>query len=634
MAIGPALRGASHPWTRNRRILAVAAILLCAYLLLTLLDVQIGNKLFIPTSFIDWSARIPLTWSAIRGPVPPLNPLSALEGHPTPLRYYYFWYVLCALPAHLLHTSPDAALAASSVWAALSFLAVSFLLTKYFIRSEVSATRRCVILLLPMLVIGLDILPTLGTYFHHGAYPYIDIEWWHDDRTPGLLSALIYAPHHIAGLVCCFTAFLVLNEPLQDTAHFLRRNRSLLFALIAGVCFAACVGTSTFIAFIFVIVGLLWTIDLIRTKQWPQIATLAGSGIVAYAISRVFLRELRSSSSAAHAFASFAWRSNSYVTGSISRHHIFTAHPIFAFIAKQPFILALDFAELGFFAFVAAYQFRQQLLPSLRGQQKLIAGERFLWAVFFASAFCWLFVSSSAVTLSTNDLGFHAGMLLRFVLVLWSPGYLIHLRNRHRIEHKLRLAPKLAVLCLALGLAGGVFDAVWHRIYVPLFDANLVRRPGNYFAQPDHLAERFLDLRTIWRTLDRKLPADAIAQSNPLGTMQIITARYSLRQLAASDYGCGTAFGGDHDLCAPVQESLRHLYAENKEMVLGTETLPAKPDTTATVDDFRTACRNLHLSTILVDQTDPVWMQSGSWVWNMQPIASTPTARAYACPAN
>ncbi|MEO6922185.1 MAG: hypothetical protein ABI142_00005, partial [Bryocella sp.] len=146
-------------WSREARLIAIAALLLAAYLLLTLLDVQVGNKLFVPTTFTDWGVRAPLIWSAIRGPVPPHNPLSALGGHPAPLRYYYFWYVLCALPAHLLHASPSAALAASSVWAGFALLSVAFLLVKYFVPSEFPLRRYALLLLLPMLVIGLDILP-------------------------------------------------------------------------------------------------------------------------------------------------------------------------------------------------------------------------------------------------------------------------------------------------------------------------------------------------------------------------------------------------------------------------------------------------------------------------------------------
>jgi hypothetical protein len=623
--------------TREQRIIAIVALILCSYLLLTLLDIKVGNKLFVPTTFTDWGVRVPLTWSAIRGPVPPLNPLFAFEGHPAPLRYYYFWYVLCAQPAHLLHAPPDAALASSSVWAALAMLAVFFLLTKYFVQSSAPLHRRCLILLIPMFVIGLDILPTLGTYLHHGSHPYLDIEWWHDDRTPGLLTALLYAPHHIAGPVSCLVAYLALVVEPRKICPLARLTfgQGLARACIAGIAFAACVGTSTFVAFIFVLASLLWTIDLIRTRNWPSIGTLAGSGVIAYLISRVYLRELRSSSSAAHGFAGFAWRQNQYVNASIFRHHLFAMHPAFTMIGKQAYILLLDFSELGFLVFVFAYQLRHRLLPAMRGKCELTGGERALWSIFFAAVATWFFLSSGAATLSGNDLGSHAGILLRFVLVLWAPEYLLHLRESFRAKRRYGFAPRFAILCLALGLVGSLFDAVWHRIYFPLLDAHLVARPVGTFMEPDHLSERFLNIRSMWRELDAKLPANAIVQSYPFGAMRMITTRFSLRQLAAADDGCGTAFGGDHTLCRPIEVQLRHLYDdEDKAASMPDTDLPARPETLATVQDFLNTCRSEHLDAVIVDMTDRVWNQPGSWVWNMQPLVSEPTVRAYACPAN
>ncbi|MEO6923632.1 MAG: hypothetical protein ABI142_07390, partial [Bryocella sp.] len=525
---------------------------------------------------------------------------------------------------------------ASSVWAGFALLSVAFLLVKYFVPSQLPLRRYALLLLLPMLVIGLDILPTLLIFVHHGSHPYLDIEWWHDDRTPGLLTALVYAPHHIAGLVCCFVAYLTLvpQPRLTRPSSTPTVRESIGCAIIAGIAFAACVGTSTFIAFIFVIASLLWSVDLLRTRNWPTLGTLAGSGVVAYAISRVYLHELRSSSSAAHGFAAFAWRSNAYITASITRHHLFAAHPLLTLFAKQPLILALDFSELGFFAFVAAHQLRHELLPALRGRRTLTAGQRALWCIFFAATFTWLFVSSGVATLSGNDLGGHAGMLLRFILILWSPKYLLSLRDRFRATHKRSFISSLAILCLALGLAGGLFDAVWHRVYVPLFDAGLVARPAGDFAEPAHLSERLLQIRTLWRQLDATLPADATIQSNPLGKMRIATTRYSLRQLAASDDGCGTAFGGDHAACTPVRAMLRHLYDEEDQHInLAGEDIPAIPESLATVADFDHVCRSLHLTAILVDQTDRVWNQPGSWVQTLHPLIAEPTIRAYACPA-
>ncbi len=614
-----------------------AALLLGAYLLLTLIDIQIGSRLFVPTVLTDWGVRIPLVEAAIRGHVPPLNPLSALTAAAPPMRYYYFWYVLCAQPARLTHTLPSGVLAASAVWAGFALLAVSFLTLKYFTAIRENLQRKCLLLLLPMLVIGLDILPTIAIYLNRSSNPYLDIEWWHADRTPALLTALVYAPHHIGGLVCCFVAYLVLvaepDRTLPATSWSFTQVAG--SAILAGAGFAACVGTSTFIAFIFVLASLLWAVDLIRSRQFPQLGTLAASGILAWLFSRPFLHELKSGSSAAHGFAAFAWRSSSYAQEAFQRHHILNTHPFAAFFARQPFILILDFSELGFFAFVAAFQFRRELLPALRKRLVLTLGQRALWAIFLASSIAWLFISS-AVTSSGNDLGGHAGLLLRFILVLWSPPYLIELWSLRSTFFQLplrrQLAPTLAVFCLALGLAGGLLDAVLHRVYIPLFDAGLMKRPVGTLTS-DHLGERFLAIRSTWRELDRLLPSDARVQFNPLGAMQPALSRYSNRQLVASDGGCGTAFGGDYDLCAPVRAQLRHLFDEEKDpIVIDDITLAARPETVATAADFDRTCHDLSLSAVLVESTDPVWDQQGSWATTLKPAIAMPTVRAFLCP--
>ena len=121
------------PISREACLITTAALLLGAYLLITLVDVQVGNRLFVPTVITDWGVRIPFVESAIRGPVPPLNPLSALQPAVPSMRYYYFWYLLCALPGRMLHTPPGGVLAASAVWAGFALFAVAFLSLKYLV---------------------------------------------------------------------------------------------------------------------------------------------------------------------------------------------------------------------------------------------------------------------------------------------------------------------------------------------------------------------------------------------------------------------------------------------------------------------------------------------------------------------
>jgi len=626
----------SAPTSHATRLAFAAAILLATYILLAVLDIQVGSRLFVPTVFTDWSVRIPMVASSIRGPVPPLNPLSAVGPTIPHLRYYYFWYVLCAQPARLLHLPATAAFAASSVWAGFALLATTFLALKYFVGIRDNLRNRCLYALLPLTVIGLDILQKLLALRIHSWHPHLDTEWWRSDRTPALLTTLLYAPHHIGGIVCCFVAFFVLvaASDEEDPLATFHLNTFAGRALLAGIAWAACVGTSTFIAFIFVLVCALWTIDLLRTRQFVRIGALATSGVVAYVLSRPFLHELRSSSSAAHGFVVFAWRSSSWAAMELQKAHVLTAHPFAASLARQPLILLLDFVELGFFTFVAAHRFRTELYPALRGRITLTQGQRALWAIFFGAAIVALFISSS-ITQSANDIGMHAGILVRLILVLWSVPYLVEIWT-HRgtfafqpATYKLAIAG--ATICLVLGLVGGIYGAAMNRLYIPLFDSGKMAPPvDTLFA--NNLSIRFLAIRTAWRELDRELPADARVLYNPTGILGPAFARYSNRQIVANDGGCGTAFGGDYDQCIPVRVSLRHMFGtEDQHLVIDDVAMPVYPLTTATQADFDTACRRLSLGAVLVESTDPVWNQPDSWVWTLHPAIAEPTVRAFLC---
>lgn len=611
----------------------LAAAFWCAYALFATATLRSGDRLFVPTTISDWAVRVPMVASAIRGPVPPLNPLSALHGA-AQLRYYYYWYVLTAEPARLLHLPPQAALAASCVWAGFALLAALFLCLKYLSGERDSLRRRILFILVPLVTIGLDILPTALVFLRH-SHPRLDMEWWRIDRTPAFLTTLLYAPHHIGGLVCCFVAFLVLVEVSNPTAS---NKPSFLFlagrALLVGIAFAACAGTSTFLAFIFVLICLFWSADLLRTRQLRPLILLAVAGVIAWAFSRPFLHEMGSGTSAAQGFAASAWRSAQIVRALFRAKHILLHHPVLSSIAQQPLVLLMDFFELGFFFFVLVDRFRHELLPSWRDRRVIQPGQRALWAILLGAGVCALFVSS-AVTQSANDLGMHAGIVVRFVLVLWSVPYLERLwANRHSftastLTHKFVVTASLT--CLALGFAGGLCGLAMNRLYFPLEEAHIFHRPSEELTD-DRLGARLFAIQSAWHTLDRSLPANARIQFNPTGLMAPAMSFFSKRQIVASDAGCGTAFGGDYTRCPPVDLALHHLFGTQPRstQVDGFDRFPPSLSL-ANADEFAKVCNNLSLDTVLVDSTDPVWQQPNSWVWTLTPELAYPTLRVFSC---
>ena len=138
------------------------AFFLLIYVVLATLDVCVGHRLFAPTVITDWSVRVPMVVAASHKGFPPLNPLSAIGGNPAALRYYYFWYVLCAQVVGSFHLRPETVLAASAGWAALNLLATALLSVRYLAGVRDFSTRGVGLILLPFAVIVLDALHAGG----------------------------------------------------------------------------------------------------------------------------------------------------------------------------------------------------------------------------------------------------------------------------------------------------------------------------------------------------------------------------------------------------------------------------------------------------------------------------------------
>ena len=183
------------------RIVIALTALLGVYLVFAVTDIQVAHHLYVSTVLYDWSVRVPMVEAAMRSGVPPVNGLSALNGHPGPLRYFYFWYVVCADLGRLLHLPARATLAASCAWAAWAMLSVFFLSLKYLLGIKQNLRRHCLIAFPVLAVMGLDLLPTLALLFSGKLHPYAEIEWWHQDRTPSFLSSAIYAPASPRGIL-------------------------------------------------------------------------------------------------------------------------------------------------------------------------------------------------------------------------------------------------------------------------------------------------------------------------------------------------------------------------------------------------------------------------------------------------
>ncbi len=249
-----------------------------------LVDIGVGNKLYMSVTVYDQSLRTAFVDAAVRTGVPPGNPFYWMVtetgvGHAAPMRYYYFWYVVCGLVVKVAGVSARQTMTASCVWAAFGLVAVIALYCKYFLRPAKSeeATRRRIWISIGLLAVtGLDIIPVIAAYFS-GQPTDADMEWWSSDQVTSWMDTILWVPHHLAALVCCVFGFL-----LVWMSSTLGWRQKVQCGVVAGIGFAASLGLSTYVAAAFgmVMVGwLLWSLGWKDGRR--RCFALAVAGVVA-----------------------------------------------------------------------------------------------------------------------------------------------------------------------------------------------------------------------------------------------------------------------------------------------------------------------------------------------------------------
>lgn len=640
--------GRTHPNAichRSTRVALWIMGLFAFYCVIETADVQIGHGVYLSTVLSDWSVRVSMVNAAMRSAVPPINGLSTVSaaglGHAPHLRYYYFWYVVVAQMARTFGLRAQPALAASCVWAGWSFLASILLALKYMVGVRERLRTKSLVLLGVLGVLGLDLLPTGWLWASRSHHPFPEMEWWHQDRTPSFLGSVLYAPHHMAAWCSLIVGFLVLvlsRSPQPDLSPRRAMRSTAFAALLAGCAFSAAAGLSIFPTFCFVFVLLFWAVDLIRRRDWTGVITLAASGLVALALAHPYLRELGGGSSAASGFADFAWRNDPFVAGQFARTGTFRGHgPLVNFLIRQPVVLALDLFELGFYGFVLGWAVRRDLFNEGRLSPGLCAW----WALLFGAAVPALFLTSTA-TSGPNDLGVDAGFLFRLALQLRAVEWIWqHWRARDSAaERPHRWLLVTASALAALGLGAQVYQAFSIRFYFPVVGSGRVHKQMDALTQ-DHLSERLFNIRTALQQFDRGLPAsdpdtEAI-QFNPIGAMTPAEVYFNDHQIASWDTGCGTSYGGEYKVCAPIYSSLLFLYGNTETGVLRGRAQNDRQDgaapRVATVEDLAAVCRDLKLRAVVAESTDSIWHQPDSWVWTAPVLVANSTVRVISCPA-
>ncbi len=579
--VGRPLHRTIQQWRRMPWAILVAAGCALAVAASTV-DLQIGHRLYPPMVSYDYSVRVAMI-AALSRHFPPLTPFLS-DGHPWPLQYHYYWFLLCSLVHRIAHGAVRArqALIAGTIWSSLGLLSTVLLYMRHWMPSP---RRRAYALSIALLAVtGLDIVPclwfgkTLGT-------PLWTIEWWNAEQVSAWLTAALWVPHHVAALVACLTGFLAIW--VLPAGSWTWRHSSA--AIAAGVAFASSAGTSVYVTLGFAAFCAVWLCLTAYKRWWTDAVAIAAAGLVAAALAMPYFRALGPSLGG----------------GPMLRLSIRRLTPLLP-AEQQSWVAALALLplnytlEFGFFLFAGIGWLRARRLTSPSRYE--LCG----MAMVGSSLLLCTFVRSTSI--ASNDLGWRAMLLAQFVLLVWATEWLLSRGFRGG------WADALLAFTVLLGLAGTVYEGVMQRTYAPLIDSGRVR--AREALSPDRqLGKRTYALRQVYERLQSVLPESAVVQHNPdRDTDDLFSELYSERQAAATTRSCDAPFGGTPAICAKVVDRVSPLFAG-----------------LARGEEARAVCREFGISALVFRDTDPAWRMPGHWMWKAPALAANDYARAVTC---
>jgi hypothetical protein len=579
----------------------------------SLVDLSWGHRVYMSSTIVDVGARVNWIEAIFHTGVPPINPLYWYH-QAARLRQYYFWYVDCAVVARMWHIPARAVLSGSCVWSGYALAALLGLYLKYFLNIGAQLRRHFLVCVGLLGVTGLDVLALLGTIFLLRQPKPLDPEWWSADQITSWIDSLLWAPHHIAALVCCMLAFL-----MASFAGKTGKAGSVLSALLIAACLASAFGLSIYVTFAFFLIMIEWAVWQIAFERAAlPVKRLALGGALSVPLLLPYLLELRqgtSGSAGGHLFA-------------LAVREMIPADPFLAMRFMQPFaavhpiiarnVLNLVFLvpgyslELGFYLIVLLVC----LVPAWRGRRAFSFGERTL--VFLAVATLPIITFLRSAIISHNDFGWRSALFLQFPLlllgaVLWTQWH----PEKKQSSPDAISAPQWLRSLASLTILVGILSSVTQVLDLRFGIAEIEREGGN---APD--AYRMSDAAAIaasgYEQLNRFIARDAIVQFNPSEENPVIRSIIQLNvrhqtAIAGDKEGCGSALGGDPKGCPIMAAVLDPVFHGSG------------------AEQARTACREFGIQYLIADVYDPAWNDRSGWVWTLPAVVVEPEFRALDC---
>lgn len=579
---------------RRYRFEFIACAIWLAIVLAVMLPIQIGDRLFLSYSWIDYSKHVALTSAISRTGVPPVNPYYA-PGHAMPTYYYYGWFLMSSLvhQAGRGWLSPGNVLLAGAAWTSIAMWATLILFDRQLVPTPdaIDARRRRRWVLALVCVTGLDaiaVLPRVLSAFLPGKdrLPYRSVESWNEQVT-AWTDVAIWVPQHVAGIVSALMGLMLIRAAFPRPASgdataiepwFAPRAMPWKPILLAGITFGSCLFVSVYLGMAAVVGAATWGLWCIVRRHRLEFAALAIAGGLACVLCVPYLLELRAAQLVDAKPLGFSVRAFGPVTSLFARtpesllnYHIpgeappTTVGHQLAFLACLPINYALEF---GFYAFVA-WVYIRHIRP--RGS-RLTTEERFALALGGSVLLLCTFVKSALVY---NDLGWRAMHVTQAVLLVMGVSVMM------RID---RLAPwirRVTWTLLVLGVVSTLANFAMLRGVVFWDAARGVARDRTRDAAA---------LREAHQWIAKNTPKDAIVQYDPIVPYGPFHGDYGERQVPIGDPEYGTVLGIPRKLYMPWKERLDGLFSSTR---FTSEKLAVLHD--------------LHVTHLIVMDSDALW---------------------------
>jgi hypothetical protein len=178
-----------------------------------------------------------------------------------------------------------------------------------------------------------------------------------------------------------------------------------------------------------------------------------------------------------------------------------------------------------------------------------------------------------------------------------------------------RLARRTVMMLLVVGLLSTAFDLFTLRMFYVLHDLGWWQAPEE--TSPDQqLGERTYALREAYDFIHDTYSTDAIVQHNPyVPIIDRYQGLYGLRQTVAAGQENGTVYG-----------IALTTYNKTAEQVI-----PLFDGTIQTPEQVLSTCHDLQIDVLIIKDTDPIWQDHNSWIWQQEPVFSNDFSRIFEC---